>query len=338
MHIVGWVIEIGLVALAAHWISDAIGVNFWFVVIAAVGLYLAITKGKGLGLLRPATPAAGGGFHPIAGARTLLVGFATFTGVMMIGTYVIRVSNNFAFDQFSKLGWRIWLWPAGVSQDLLMWVCLAFIAAWIASEASKGNAKIAGAIFITALVVMFIVKMLPRTGEMARPKAATPMTVKPIAAPTTKWEEADQAASEGRGFAPVAIETAKKAVVGDNVSRRTGTLVRETVGGFWEGLFPPPPKSTKSQATYHAPAPVAPIKVPSTHMFGADGCVNVPVDGNVHIDPIGVGEVIATPPGKKAVAFDGDPNSPTKSSSGVGTWGFCRGAGSSVTGVIATPK
>ena len=247
-------------ALVTYWISSAFGWNFWLVA-AVIGVLMFAKHFGWFGMTRT-TATAGGGGGITAGMRKFLIGFATLTGVMMIGTAVIGVSNNYAFSAFLALGPRPWLYPAGTPTDLLIWVALFFLSVIIAALAANGRAKPAIWIFGLTLAFLFVARQMPRVAEASRPKAAIQMTAPIIPPPTTKWEEADQAASEGRGFGPVVVDTAKKAVVGNHVAKRLGGGIRGTLGDFFGALFPSSPRPTPPPVGRPVSAP--PVVFPRT--------------------------------------------------------------------------
>lgn len=250
--------KIGFFALVTWWISDSQKWGFWTVALGlGVGwlLYYLARRNGWLGLSpAPATRDVSDGM------KKFIIGFATLTLVMMVGTAVIGVSNNYAFSSFLGLGFRPWLYPSGVPTDLLIWVALFAISVGVAVLTANGRWGPAGMIFGVTLVLLFIARELPRVAEFARPKSITPMAVAPIPPPTTKWEEADQATAEGRGIAPVVADTLKKAVIGDNVAMRSGSSIRETVGGFLVGLFPSiaAPTTTTTSTVVVTPPPPPP--------------------------------------------------------------------------------
>lgn len=255
-------IKIVLLALVTYWVSSSFGWPFWTTAVGGgvlYGLYKLARHFGWLGL-SPSTPSTSGG-GITAGMKWFLIFFTTLTGVMMIGTSVIGVSNNYAFTTFLALGSRFWLYPSGIPTDLLIWVALFVLSVGISVLTANGKWKPAGIIFGATLAFLFIARELPRVAEFARPKATTPMAVAPIPAPTTKWEEADQATSEGRGIAPVIADTAKKAVVGDKVAKRMGTEIRETVSDFFGSLFPPSSTPPAGSPGTSAPATAAPARM-----------------------------------------------------------------------------
>ncbi len=327
--------KFAIAALGVYWVSSSFGWNPWTVAIVGgvlYGLYkLAQHQGWG-GLSRPAA-AHGGGISD--GMKKFIVGFSTLTFVMMVGTTVVGVSNNFAFSYFLTTGPRPWLYPTA-STDILIWVALFFCSVVIAAMTAHGRVKPALTIFGIVLISLFVAREMPRSAEMARPKSATPMTVPAIPAPTTKWEEADQAASEGRGIGPVAIDTAKKAVVGDKVAQRVGTEIRETVGGFFGGLLPPAPPSpagsrTSTPVASTAPAPAKVGPTPTLYPFGTDGCYERNLRINSQWGPDRGSMKVFDPDGGSHTETFG--TTPPPSIGMAGIWKFCGEGATPATGV-----
>jgi len=268
-----WLLHLSVIVLVTYLVADALSLPFWVVAIAVVAIYYFF-------VFRKAPAATGSASYSFAGIwdglKNFMVAVLVFTAIMMLVTRFINVSNNYAFSQFQKLGWRPWLWPHGVALDLLLWVCAAMLVAGVAARATRGNWKIAGAIFTVSFVLIFTMRALPRTGEATRPKPATATT--PAPGETQGWADTDAAIAEGRGIAPVVAETAKKAVLGNDVSRRTGTLLRETVGGFWQGLFPPTPKPPVPPRPVASYAP-APVVVPPAQRPFTTKPLEIPAEG-----------------------------------------------------------
>ena len=239
-------LKVLLGALVTYWVSSAFGWNFW-IVAAVIGVLMLAKHFGWFGMTRTSVASTSSGVS--AKMMKFVVGFTTLTFIMMVGTVIIGVSNNYAFSCFLALGPRPWLYPSGVPTDLLIWIALFFLSVVIAGLAANGRVKPAIWIFGLTLAFLFVARQMPRVAETARPKAATQMTVPTIIPPpTTRWEEADQAASEGRGIAPVVVDTAKKAVVGDHVAKRLGGGIRGTLGDFFEALFPSSPRPTPTPA------------------------------------------------------------------------------------------
>jgi hypothetical protein len=264
----GIAIEIVLGAIVAYWVAGATGLPFWMAALGIVAVYLAATRGHGIG---------GGGVgifttlgNMFRGMRTFAVGIIVFTGVMMIATRVMAVSNNYAYHQFQSLGWRPWLWPQGVAMDLLLWMSVAFLVAYVASRAAHGNPRIAGWIFAITAIVIFTTMSLPRLGEASRPKPKSgPATMKP--GETQAWADTDQSTAE-RGVVPTAFCTA----------------YRWSFGPRWPcgGGVPSLPKLTRAAAT-NATAYIAPALILRFDGFTpCDPAINYTFELDTQGDPV----------------------------------------------------
>ena len=340
-------IQLALVALGSYWISSAFGWGFWPVAIALGvlwgGYHLARHFGWfGMAPAPAATRTAGGGSIS-AGMMKFVVGFSTLTFVMMVGTKVIGVSNNFAFTYLFGWGPRPWLYPTATT-DILIWVSLFFLSAVIATLTANGRAKPALVIFGLTLVFLFVVREMPRTGEVARPKPENPVIVAGGGTPT-KWDETDQAVSE-RGVIPTTTGTAWRFGFGCRGLFGTGTCPgdspkrekpKNVVGNTWNGtrvfLFGDPEKPKKDDTdksstmsvAYAAPATkiVKVGKVPTMYHFRdrADGCVTENIQAYAWDSYPKGGRVTVFPP--TGSSFIDEPGVDIETHRGPGVWRWC---------------
>ena len=205
-------LQILLLALAVYWVSSFLGWPFLttaIVVGVVYGVYYLARHQGWLGL-RPAAPSTRGS---ISGrAIKWLVGLGTLTMVMMLGTAVVGVSNNYAFTSFLALGIRPWLYPHGVPTDLLIWVALFVLATGVAVATAKGKTKPVLLLFGATLVFLFVVREKPRTAEAVRPRAASGPAAR---RPGETQAKADWDAATGeRGEIPTDLCVAMKWAVG----------------------------------------------------------------------------------------------------------------------------
>lgn len=307
-------------ALVSYWVSSAFGWRFWTVAIGLgvlVGGY-SLAQHFGWFRLRPAPSASGGGVS--ARMTRFLVGFSTLTFVMMVGTKVIDVSNNYAFTYFLGLGPRPWLYPAGITTDLLIWVALFFISVVIAGLTANDRMKPALWIFGLTLAFLFTAREMPRLGEMARPKAATPMRVAVSPPPANKWEETDQAASE-RGTVPTAFCVGYQWAFGPHWPCTGGNAV-STVKGAISSMLPAP---APSAAAVSAPAPAPASRdglTPTLYQFGPDGCLERNFGYQTRWYPKEGAMRVFRPDGSDYVDSPGVDTPITNF--GPGRWRFCR--------------
>jgi hypothetical protein len=216
-----WAVRIGAILLLGYWISGATTLPmFWTTgAVAAMYIYFAYPGLRGASGAHGAHATGGG--HGVAGtiggalhgATRTLKGLLVFTAIMMIATRFMQVSNNYAFTEFMKLGWRFWLWPQGIYLDVILWTAVAFLVAGIAEKTANGQRGMAVGIFSVSALIIFVMMWMPMTGEMARPKPS-----KALPATATAWQEADATASE-EGVIPVAVGTTTKFLFGEKWRR-----------------------------------------------------------------------------------------------------------------------
>ena len=254
---IGLGMKLGLAALVTYWISSAFGWNFWTVAIILGVLVVGHHLSRHFGWLgmTPATRTAGGGIS--GGMMRFVVGFSTLTFVMMVGTKLIGVSNNYAFSYFLGLGPRPWLYPAGVTTDLLIWVALFFLSMVIGALAAYQRLKPALMIFGLTLVFLFTAREMPRTAEVVRPKPMNgPAT--PLLGESQAWADTDQKVAE-RGVIPTAALTTYRYLFGGTlgeVAGRTGGAIRSVLPSRSTA---PRPASTAASVS-PAPPPEYPTK------------------------------------------------------------------------------
>jgi len=306
-------VHIVLLALVAYWVSSAFVWPFWTVVIVLgvlYGLYRLAQHNGWVGM----SPSSGGGIT--AGMTKFLVGFSTLTFVMMVGTVVIGVSNNYAFSYFLHLGPRPWLYPAHTTTDLLIWVSLFFISIVIAGLAANGRVKPALAIFAVTLVFLFIAREMPRTAKAIAP---TPIAAMPAGA--THWEKTDQSVAE-KGAIPVAVDTATS--LGFGKPDPDEGVIGGGVKRFWVWAFGPPAPKAPSSTTPPPPAPAASAKpTPTFYSFDATtGCVERDLGYEARWSPKDKAIRVFDPAGNSHVEELGK-NAPI-SAFGPAKWRFCK--------------
>ena len=281
----GILLQLAIGGAIAYFISDAFGISFWFTAIGIGLLYLSWRQGWFGGTT--ATRTGGGMFR---GMWSMVVSIAVFTGLMMVATYFMSVSNSYATHQFVNMGWRFWLWPSGYALDLLLWTSVAFLAAWVAGRAAHGNARIAGTIFAVAALVIFGMMWLPTTTK----------NVVPVG--NAAWVEADKALAKDGAVSVVAL-VATTLVAGKPTDLKTNGVVGSSARRAWRFLFGTTAERAvaKLQAATSSTAPAAPVRTTvvvkkigqskTLYRFGTDGCVTLPLRGGWSDYPKG-GEIV----------------------------------------------
>lgn len=318
-------VKFGIGALIAWWISSAFSWNFWVVAIGIgvlVGVY-SLAQHLGWFGMTPHTTAHGGGVS--AGMTKLVVGFSTLTFVMMVGTSIIGVSNNYAFSYFLGLGPRPWLYPSGVTTDLLIWVSLFFISVVIAVLATRERMKPALVIFGITLVFLFIVREMPRTATAVAPKPIANMP-----AGSTPWQKTDQAVAES-GAIPTAAKTGWKFLF--------GTTVERAAKGVGDWISSNRPRTAPTAVPTAAPAPAAPVvHVPTRTLYkfaeSPNGCAEVELRSDASFYPKGGMVTIHPPSGNPWDDAPGIVNSQEGTTKPDGIYRICPQApGNGATGV-----
>jgi hypothetical protein len=208
------------------WISNVSHIQFLYVAIAIAVIYGIFKLSQHMGWLGLSPSAR---THRSSGDFTdTAKRFAVFTGVMMVATFVISVSNHMAFDAFVDLGWRPWLWPSGVSLDLLLWVCVAFGAAWTVSK--EPQFKAAGMIFAIAAFAIFGWQHLHGTVVGAVP------TEKVAGKATPTWHATDTAVHDN-GVVSVVTTGAAAVVVGHRADVEEDGVIGSSLKRAWKFAF-----------------------------------------------------------------------------------------------------
>ena len=225
-------IELGLGALVAWMLSDAMGWNF-FVTAGALGVVYLLIRGRHLLTGLGASAPRGGGI----GLGNLPVNVVVWLGIMLLGTAVIAFSNVEAFIELVKIGWRPWLWPADAQLKFLLWICLAFIAGSAATPNASPRPW-ARLIFGLGFVLLFTILWMPQQAEAIRPRPVSP-AVSPSGGSPSKWDEAEKAAAEigdipvifclgwQKAFGPLGYCTSGKTVgtvLGDSLGAAVGAI------------------------------------------------------------------------------------------------------------------
>jgi hypothetical protein len=308
------VIRLILGAVLAYWIAGWLQVPWWLAMIGIIALYFLVVEREA------GHTTAGGFFGGIAdifhGFWRMMLVLAVWTGIMMIGTRWIAVSNSYAFHQFQALGWRPWLWPSGFAIDLLIWVSLAFIAGWIANRAGRGNAKIAGAIFAVTGLLIFLMLRMPTTAAVVLPdsRAAADSTVaaegvvRPVVRGTYRLVAGKV---PEKGVIPAVWNASKEFLVGEKPSKLPSLSRRSS-------------KSRVVYATPPAPVVVKIGKQPTLYNFSdyADGCKTLTVKvHDFYWYPKG-GRIEVFPP--EGDSFVDTPGVDVKTKYRPGTWRWCQ--------------
>ena len=317
-----------IILAASYWISSAFGWGFFPVAIGIGVLWGAWLLARHIGWFgMTRTTAAAGGGGVSAGMKKFVVGFSTLTFVMMVGTAVIGVSNNYAFSYFLNLGPRPWLYPAHTTTDLLIWVALFFLSTVVAYMTANGRIKPALVIFGVTLAFLFVYREMPRVFDVLVPVPSSGP------APTRPGESQERANTEGsvaeRGIAPVVVEVTKEFIMGDKFLKRTKDYMLET----FREVFPPPPPAparasvATSAAASVASAPVVVVKnvgqVKTPYRFGSDGCITKHLRGNWSSYPKG-GEIVFTDLATGLPVLNDKPGTATGSSLPAGDYRICK--------------
>lgn len=313
----GIFVQIGIGALVAYLISNAFDISFWLTAVGIGLLYLSWRNGW-FGGATTATRTGGGMF---GGMWSMVVSITVFTGLVMVATRFIGVSNNYTTHQMVVLGWRPWLWPQGLAIDLLLWVSVAFIAAWIAGRAAHGNAKIAGIIFGTAAIIIFGMMWLPNTTRNVVPVGSN------------AWAETDANITEA-GVVSVATQATTRLVTGKPTDLETNGVVGSSARRAWRFLFGTSAQRAVAKLRSAAPATRstmvyvrASASAASTrpkqvfHPFSTDGCYETDLGYETQWEPKDMGMRVHDPSGNSHVERLGT-KSPV-SAFGPGHWRFC---------------
>ncbi|MBI2631095.1 hypothetical protein HYW73_02665 [Candidatus Nomurabacteria bacterium] len=271
-----WIEAIG-VTLISYWVSRKFpSITFPMAAIGILGVWFFATKGRGF--LQHLIGVGGGAVghgprHFFGSIGHFFLNLSVWVAVMMIGARVTGVSNSYAFYHLDDLGWRFWYWPSGIAMDLLMWVSIAFLAGWVATQAGRGNMRVAGTIFAVTAIVIGLIMVLPTTGKRVLPTEKTG----PQKGEVTK-NATDTALAEA--YSKGGVVGTGGAVVATVLSGSTTTDIENDgwIGSplkrIWRGAFgkrkdPPPtaPHTRTSRVREHttvAPASEPPIKVRGT--------------------------------------------------------------------------
>jgi len=163
-------------------VAKLVGVPFFPHAVGLVGaLWLFAGTGGGASLM----------LTGLGAIKRLLVSFVVFVGIMMPVNRFIEVDPYRVYQEFKFLGIRPWGWPADIPLPVILWTCLAFLAAGIAGKAADGHKGLAVSIFAFSAVCIFVSQQSTYFKEALRPKADWSDEEKP--ANTTNKDEADKA-------------------------------------------------------------------------------------------------------------------------------------------------